>query len=282
MFEFIVENEKGEKINLTNSDNYLIDRIEGLDPPDNTINMSKIPGFDGEQYNSSSANKRQIVLYIDLLPPVEANRLNLYKYFKGKKNIKLYYKNDSLDVYIEGRVETVNVNHFTRQQQLQIPILCPQPYFKDIEEMLVNMSMIEPMFEFPFDISSEGQVFSEQSQLTEVNVTNLGTVDTGMTMILRARSIVKNPKIYNRDTAEYFGLNFEMQLGDEIIVNTHRGSKAVQLIREGVEINLFNYIMSGSKFLNLSVGDNLFVYEAEVGTTYLDISFKHQDQYEGV
>jgi hypothetical protein len=40
--------------------------------------------------------------------------------------------------------------------------------------------------------------------------------------------------------------------------------------------------MSGSTFLNLSVGDNLFVYEAEEGTTYLDITYKHQDQFEGV
>lgn len=282
MFEFIAENEKGERINLTNSDNYSIDRIEGLDPPDNTINMSKIPGFDGEQYNSSSANKRQIVLYIDILPPVEENRLNLYKIFKGKRKVKLYYKNNSLDVYIEGRVETVNVNHFTKQQQLQIPILCPEPYFKNIEEMVLNMSLIEPKFEFPFDITSEGQIFSEQSQLTEINVMNLGTVDTGMTMVLRARGIVKNPKIYNRETAEYFGLNFEMQVGDVITVNTQRGSKSIKLLREGTEYNLFNYLMSGSTFLNLSVGDNLFVYEAEEGTTYLDITYKHQDQFEGV
>jgi len=282
MFSFSVENAKGEKLQLTNNENYLIERIEGLEPPDITVNRSKIAGYDGTRYNSSTANERAIVLYIDINKPVEKNRLNLYKYFRGKQKLKLYYSNSSLETYIEGYVEQITTNLFAQQEQFQISIICPETYFNAIDEIITGTSKTISLFKFPFSIASTGIPFSEYEKNTETNVINDGTIETGMTITFAARGIVNKPKLFNRVTGKFFGLDYEMQAGDVITVNTRKGKKSVSLLREGVSYNLFNYIMDGSIFLNLDVGDNIFVYEAEVGDNYLDIAFIHRNQFEGV
>ena len=282
MFSFSIENAKGERLELTNNENYLIERIEGLEPPDITVNRSKIAGYDGSRYNSSTANERGIVLYININKPVEKNRLNLYKYFRGKQKLKLYYSNHSLETYIEGYIEQITTNLFSIQEQFQISIVCPECYFNAIDEIITGTSKIIPLFQFPFSIESKGIPFSEYEKNTETNVINDGTIETGMTIVFSAKGVVKKPKLFNRLTGKFFGLDYEMQAGDVITINTRKGSKSVSLLRDGINYNLFNYIMDGSVFLNLDVGDNIFVYEAEEGDRYLDITFIHRNQFEGV
>ena len=94
MYQCWIENEYGEKLELTNNKNYTIYQIDGLQPPDATINMSKVANADGALFNSSSTNERNVVLYMTIEDDCEENRINLY-IIKSTKNAFLCNMQDS-------------------------------------------------------------------------------------------------------------------------------------------------------------------------------------------
>ena len=66
--------------------------------------------FDGGKYNSGQLEMRNLVLTVKIYPEIETNRINLYKYFPSKKIVRIYYQNETRDVYIDGMVETVEID----------------------------------------------------------------------------------------------------------------------------------------------------------------------------
>ena len=282
MFQVTVENKQGSKISFYQSEKYAITNITGLGSPDAAINTAVIGSFDGERFNSSRVTMRNIVMTIAILGDIEKNRIALYRVFKSKQWIRFYYKNRSRDVYIDGYIESAPIDLFSQNQEVQVSILCPEPYFKKAEEIINDMSLIIDSFYFPFAIEDAGVTFSEYAEINEKVVTNEGDIKNGMIIELKAVGPVLNPKIFNRDTLEFFGLNFTMQAGDFITISTIKGSKTVYLLRNGENINIFNFIMKDIIWLQLEPGDNVFTFEAESGTEYLEVSFKHRDNYEGV
>lgn len=282
MFEVTVENKKGNILNFVQNENYSITSITGLGPPDAAINTVNVGSFDGERFNSSKLGMRNIVMTIAILGDIETNRIALYKVFKSKEWIKFNYKNGLRDVFIEGYIESAPIDLFSQNQEVQVSILCPDPYFKNAEEIIEDMNLIISMFYFPFAIADEGQTFSQYDEVLEKTIVNEGDVEKGMVIELQAIGEVKNPKIFNRDTTDFFGLNITMQQGDLITISTIKGSKTVYLFRNGEQINIFNNIMKDITWLQLDPGDNVFTYEAATGAEYLNIIFRHIDNYEGV
>ncbi len=206
--------------------------------------------------------------------------------YPNKENVKLYFETNTKKVWIDGYVESNEPDQFSMLTTCQISILCPNPFFKDLEETLINMNIIAPKFYFPF-YTVTPRPFSIYSQITILNLINEGNVSSGMTIEISARGEVINPTIYNRDTKEYIGVGtaerpFIMMKGDTILITTHINNKRVKLIRNAVETNIFNYLKKGSKFLQLETGDNVFTYSAESGNEYIDIDFKYYSNYEGI
>ena len=62
MFEFSVQNDKGEILELTENPNYNVTQITGLTPAGCTINTAAVAGMDGETFNSARINKRNITI----------------------------------------------------------------------------------------------------------------------------------------------------------------------------------------------------------------------------
>lgn len=282
MFEVEVENKKGNKISFVQNEDYAITKITGLGSPDAAINTVNVGSFDGERFNSSKLKMRNIVMTIAISGDIETNRIALYKVFRSKDWIRFKYKNGSRNVYIDGYIESAPIDLFSERQEVQISILCPDPYFKNAEEIIEDMSLVISMFYFPFAIGDAGQTISQYDEVLEKVITNEGDVEKGMIIELQAAGEVKNPKIFNRDTTDFFGLNITMQKGDVITVSTIKGSKTVYLLRNGVVSNIFNNIMKDITWLQLEPGDNVFTYEASEGADYLNIIFRHTDNYEGV
>lgn len=288
MFSLKFANAQGSIIDLTGNENFDVTNITGLNPPQANINTSTSPNFDGTIYNSATVEQRNIVIYLSLSRNVEQTRLNLYKFFRTKQKGTLYYKSNLRDVWIDGYINNIEVNNFENPVTMQISMICPQPYFIDMDEIIAEIAEIINKLEFALDLPEAGIEFGQISPYIEVNVVNNGEIETGTTFELRATGDVVNPKIYNKDTNEFFGLNFTMQLGDVITITTSKGNKTVTLNRQGTISNLFNYISENSTWLTLKTGDNVFLYttyENEDGTDTnenLYIRILHADQYEGV
>ena len=282
MIEIKVKNDNGEVLNLSTSPNYTLYNITGINPPQANINTSVNATSDGDTINSIRTNKRNIVLYVAIHGNVEANRLNLYKYFPTKKNINIYCKTTNRDVYIEGTTELIDVKLFSEQQVAQISIICPQPYFNDVNELITSFSQIEALFTFPFSIDNNGIELSIIGNDIRKNIINAGEVDTGMSMELFAIGEVKNPVIYDVLNRTHIKLEFTMQANDIIYINTNSGQKSVTLLRDGVESNIISYLSYSSKWLTLNAGDNVFTYDAENGVSNIKLTFRTVALYGGV
>ena len=286
MFQIALENEKGRRLELTGIENkYQVYEVDGLYPPTASISVSENIG-DGSIVTNSRVSKRNIVIYLQINGDVESNRLNLYQYAQTGKYVKLYISNDSKNVWIEGKVESIETTMFAMQTVCQISVLCPEPYLKDVEETINSISTVKGNFYFPF-YTVDPIPFSVYETLQILNLINLGNVKSGMTIEIYAKGTILNPIIYNRETKEYIGLGcserpYEMRQGDKIVITTYANKKKVTLSRNAEETNIFNCLKPNSTFLQLESGDNVFTYSADDGNEYIDINFKYYSHYEGI
>ena len=281
MYTLSVHSSIGSLI-LSNNNNYHITRINGLTPAKATINSSAIAGGDGAAFNSASIGTRNIVITVQPNHPVAANRQAIYRVLPVKGAVTIRFSAEGRDVQIDGYVEYIDGDLFSNRQALQISIICMQPYFKSAQEIVDTLSSIISMFEFPFAIEAEGLPFSELSLDSRVIVTNAGEAPCGAVFRIAALGVVENPVIYNADDTTRYALNVSMQTGDEIIIDTRRGSKSAVLIRQGVRTNIINNRASDITWFQLPVGDNTFTYSAEYGVENMALSIEHNDLYGGV
>lgn len=284
MFSLILENEYGNSIELSNNHNYSILEITGLHPPDATISTSDLALYDGAKFTMSKVNMRSIDIQLAINQMAEQNRIALYNVIKTKHYIKLKYKNGVRDVFIDGYVERMPVDYYANPQEVTISILCTEPYFNDAQEIISEISTVINNFIFPFAIEATNKApISYLDDVLELDVINKGEIETGVIIEIRATGSVVNPAIFNRQTTKYFKLNFTMQTGDLITIDTNSGKKSVTLLRGGIETNIFNSIAKGVTWLQLSPGDNVFTYESDSDTSQnMVIRFVHRYQYEGV
>ena len=286
MFKLEIENVIKERLTLTqNEGNFQVYNIEGLNPPNAQINLSKMAGVDGSRFNSSTLNERNIVVYVKLQGNIEANRLLLYRYFGTKEYCKIYYSNDKRNVYIEGYVETCDVTPFTNDEKMQISIICPEPYFKDLQEIVDDISKVIHKFKFPVSINKDEPIpFSEIAKDKVTNIVNTSESETGLIVDVVFSGNVRVLEIRNTVTGEQFILDYSFLDNDKLIINCNKGHKSVTLNRDGVISNLIPSMRKGSKFFQLKTGDNNFSYLADGGMSdqLVNIQFKHYNIYRGV
>lgn len=261
---------------------YTVTGIEGLNPPKAAVNTSVVASFDGSRYNSSRMGERNLVITAVIEREIEANRIRLYRYFKPKKKVRLYYKNGLRNVFIDGYVEDFQISPFDQRQKAQISVICPEPFFQAMEEMMISFSTLSKEFYFPFAIGAEGVPFSIMETNPTKVMTNNGDVESGLVILLQTTGEVRNPRIYNVDTNEFFGLDITMQAGDLVTINTNKGRKSVSLRREGSTENIINSIRRGSSWFQIASGENTFTYEADTAVENLVCTFRYTDKFEGV
>lgn len=144
-----IENDRGEVLDFSTSSRYVA-MLTGTGPPAATINRAKVSVSDGTRFNSATVNERELLLTIHILRDVARARLNLYRFIATKTHVKIYYQADGLDVYIEGYVETAEVNPWEENQNVQVSIICPMPFWQDVANTYTNASQVMKLFELPF------------------------------------------------------------------------------------------------------------------------------------
>ena len=282
MYSLKVENDRGNTLELTNNPNYTVFKIEGLNPPKATINSSVNTTTDGSSINSVRMENRNIVIYATIEGNVEANRINLYKYFPVKKTVKIFFTNGTREVYISGTVELIECDLFSDKQVAQISIICPRPYFKNVDDLVTMFSDVSKMFSFPFAIAKTGVEFSSISTNQRRSIINSGDIETGVVIKLFATGTVVNPVVYDVLKRTQLRLNFTMIPSDTLVINTNVGEKSIELIRDGVSYNALGYMAQDSTWFVVEAGDNVFTYDADSGNSNLQLTFTTSILYSGV
>lgn len=286
MFTLKIENAKGSVLELThNEENYQVADITGLNPPNANINTSNYANGDGSSFNSSRIPNREIVITVYINGDIQKNRLELYKHFRTKEWCKIYFEDDERNVFIEGYVQAFEVPRFVQKQVAQISILCPNPYFKDIDTIVQSISKIIKRFTFPFSINIDKPIAFSTIELEKItNVINDSESETGLIINVLFMGTVNKLEIRNIDTGKNFIIDYEFMKNDKLVINCNRGSKSVILTREAVEYNLIPYVRKGATFFQLGIGDNKFSFLADEGANdmLVDINFKYYKVYLGV
>ena len=285
MFNCRLENKDGDIITLTqNESDYQVLSIDGLNPPSAKINTILTTSVDGAKFNSSKLETRNIVIRIKINGDIETNRLNLYNYCRTKDWSKFYYENGTRNIYIECYVEQVECDLFTKNEIMQISLLCPNPYFKDLYVIYNDLSKIRKLFEFPFAIDSAGIEFSNYNYDSVINIQNVSESESGIIITTNFKDSVGLVEIKNTSNGEYFKIDYDFIYGDKLIIDTNKGEKSVVLIRNAVIINMFPYIIYGSTFFQLQQGDNYFTYLVDdlIYDDKVEMIIEHCNIYRGV
>lgn len=282
MYTLIAENAKGETINFAKDQRYTLVSVDGLTPTTATINTTEIPGGDGAYFNSARIGKRNIVLTV--YPEIEITqaRRHLYTIFPVKSEVVIYYTAAGRSVRIAGYVESIDGSLFAMRQSLQISIICPQPYFKAIDEVVADLSMIRPVFEFPFATQNDGVEMSVIDKTYQTTLINSGEVETGMIIELTAAGSVTNPTIYDETHGGAFAISVIMTKGEVIRINTNSGEKSVYMYLDNDRQNYMNLIGNIPTWFQLEPGETVFAFTADDGEENLRVRFIYNEQFAGV
>ena len=281
---------------------FLISSITGLGPAKANINNTEVSTNDGALFNSARLNPRNIV--IDMIfeetvygEDIEDLRQKSYKYFPIKKSLTLLIETDSRIVRTVGYVEANEPNIFSEREATQISIICPDPYLYSAGPNGDNTTVfygIEPSFEFPFSNESFNEkliIFGKIQNKTENVINYQGDAEIGIIIHIHAIGPVSNVAIYNTRTRESMRIDTDklealtgsgIIVGDDIIIDTSKGSKSVTLVRNGQSTNILNCLDKNTDWFTLAKGDNIFAFTAEAGVTNLQFWINNKTIYEGV
>lgn len=295
----IVTNHLGESLTLElgspEKSGLLIRRIEGLGPPQASINSYDLATIDGSRFVSSRVQTRNIV--INLMPiwtegsSVENNRLKAYKYFPIKQRITFRVLTDNRDAYVIGYVESNEADIFSNEETLTISILCPDPYFYEFEEQTVMFTGIDPEFEFEFSNESTSAKLIELSEVKTLNAKTIeytGDAEIGFLISLRIMGTVSgdifiyNPDTYEGMTIDTSKITTGLNSNDYINISTVKGKKSVYHIRGSTRTNIINALDHDSDWFVLRKGGNTLIYDADVGGDNLTFSVIFSPAYQGV
>ena len=280
MYKVKIVNSNGEELTLTQRENdYQITNIIGLNPPNANIVTTPIVGTDGARFNSAKLETREIVLTVVINGNVAANRMRLFNFFPTKDKVKIYYSSPVRSVFIEGYVSSFEVGLFDQHQTAQIAILCPYPYFKGMDEILLELSSRTSLFTFPFSIETPIP-FSEVGEEDGGEIFNSSTVEVGALIRLVFTGAVSTLTITDNRTGEFFKISYSFQADDVVEINTRKGEKSVKLYRDGDEISIFSAVDMDSTFFQLRPGENSFRFTADVD--YVSVYFNFRNEYRGV
>ena len=272
----------GNVINLFQNKLFCLTHADGLTSVSSSIASSTTPGMDGDKINNIQTQPRGIVLDLEIRRGVSVEDAKRYilRTIKPKQRGTLRLTQGDRVTEIEGIVESVNMPRFGDGVTMQVSLYCSEPYWSDVENVLVEISRIiglhyftstdGDMLYFPPD----GIPLGEYDLNMTRTYTNDGDADCGMIIHIIALGDVTNPVIYKAD-GSYIGVNTTMVKGDEIIINTNSGKKAIT--KNGT--NILSKIKSGSTFLQLDTGDNELTIDSDGGTegnVYFMLEFKRR------
>ena len=284
MIKLELENESKNVINIDDDVNYQLISATGFTSPSAEIFRSKSPNKKGSKYNGSTLNERYITLVIKILGDVEVNRNKLYAWIDSEQYVKINYQNKLKNVYCEGYIEESDIPMFDDNETITVNLVCPDPYWKDLESIYTDISTLVNEFTFPFAIDKEGIPFSTILSDNQTNVFNAGN-ETGIMIQAIFSGNVTGLKIFNGNDISQ-SIKFKNSLtfneGDLLDINTDSSPKTITRIKaDGTKENILKYVDGRPYWFTLKKGNNVFGYECN-DETLVDLKIMFNNKYLGV
>lgn len=289
--EIICKNEDNIRVVFTDEfAPWLLENCEGIYETRNNVFTSANTMTDGSTYQGSVAQMRNIILTLRDRPEADhqANRTLLYALFKPKADGLFIYRESGVERQITYKVESVEIDTKKRSRKATVSLLCPDPYFVDLQDISVEMSGWVSDFEFQHLFLSEGEEFGHRVSERLKTIQNDNAADNiGLTITITAAGQVINPSVSLVEQGESieigtYGNPLTLQAGDKLIITTHINNKHVYLERDGSRQEINEYLSEDSEFLQLMHGQNTFGYSADSGESYMTVAISFKYRYPGV
>jgi hypothetical protein len=158
-------------------------------------------------------------------------------------------------------------------QKVKIIYEANNPFWYSEESILESFQGIQPLFEFPFDMSTLDPVIFGEIIPNNIAI-NQGQAEAPV--IIHINGACVNPLIRNVTTGEFIGFkNLTMVTNDELIIDTTFGQKKVELNGQ----NVFNKLDFASTFFNLIKGANEIEFSDESASQEASIHFIYRNLY---
>lgn len=111
-------------------------------------------------------------------------------------------------------------------RNFSISLLCPDPFFRDLEDISVSMASWTGLFEWPHEFLEEKEPFAERTAEVLKEIENDSAADNiGITVTLEAEGPVINPAVYHAESGEFIKIgnevrSFSINAGDVVIITT--------------------------------------------------------------
>lgn len=289
------------KIRCTNENNlslvftdtftpWLLEKCEGIYLVKNNVATSENTMTDGSTYQGSTTSMRNIVLTLRDSPYADhrENRQLLYSLFKAKSPGVFTYIEGEQTRQIDYYVESVDIDSHKNSRRATVSLLCPDPFFVDLEDISIQMAGWVSAFEWQHQFPAAGEEFGYRTSESLKTIENDSAADhIGLTITIEAAGPASNPVITHVEQGESISVGTEtnpMELiaGDVIQITTHTNNKHAYLIRNGVKTEVNEYLSEDSEFLQIMSGSNTFGYNADSGKSYLSVSIAFRYRYPGV
>lgn len=227
-----------------------IRNITGLDPVKAAINTSPFGSIDGVAFTGANVPiSRNIVLTLHPNPDwntwsYESLRRLIYSYFMPKMLTRLLFRsNDIPPVEIYGYVEDVSVTQFASDVEIQVSIICPDPYFTAVAPTIIAGQSSNGSS--PLDIQYNGSVEAG----INVEVTWLSNPAPTYIAIQIGDQVIS-----------YFRVAATVSSTMYFLMNSVPGSKYARnvTLNTGVITNLLSKVQQGSQWPTMKPGENDF------------------------
>lgn len=281
--KLIYKNEDGNSIDINYSFPYFFQSLNGEDGLKNQMLSYKNYNQDGVTVSETVLEPRSIeltgVLKGNDKNEIARRRELLIRVFNPKLKGQLIYEDGEITRIIDCLVDEApkfSSRNVKRQQNFIISLFCPNPYWEDVyekgEEIRTWIGGWKFKFKLPFRFKQKGE--------TKKNIVNEGHVETPLEIIFKGPAL--NPCVINNRTGEFIKVTKELTSDDTLYITTAFGNKKVEIERNGIRSNAFNYIDLDSTFFNLKVGDNMLEYTTDNDLEPQGVEIIYKNRYLGV
>lgn len=287
--KLVYTNERGESIEFSHASIYHTNEVTGLNDIRNAIYSYNSMGQDGDTFLGNRIESREIEIVGNIKDRAKETLIQRRRWLSHVLNPQLKavltYEYGEFKRVIDCRVDNAPI--FKKNgifQAFTIQLICLDPFWRDQTESREDIATWKGNIEFGIlEIPEEGFEMGYREPSLIVNVFNGGDVKAGVRIVFRATGTVIAPELLNIDTGEYIKFNhLTLQSGDVLTVSTYFGKKEITIMRNGTLMDGFRYLDIDSTYIQLSVGDNLFRYDAESNRENLEVSIYHNNRYLGV
>ncbi len=282
------ENDIEVEFNYNEDADFFLVSLEGVYSVSNNVVTSENTMTDGSTYQGSTTKQRNIVITAFIDGDYQKRRDLLYKCFKPKSTGNFTYIEGDEKRTIEYKVEEIDIAETGVIRNVVISLICPDPFFKDLNDIIVTMAGWKRSFSWPHEFKAEKEPFGERIAEIIKTVENDSAADNiGIEILMQASGAVTNPALYHVEQDEHIKVGttdhpLQLAAGEAVKITTGTNNKNVYLISNGQETKINEYLDEDSEFIQLTSGSNTFKYDADAGINYLNVTISYRFRYLGV